>query len=307
MEVHLTRKEIRRQVLGLINQTTDDLLTARVKTQTNTVIDAAAHWVAAFADWYCVERKSSIRIDAGDDTVSYYNIERNYWLAINYPNDFRPLTYGTPADTWVTNVTPVIKPIGSGGILDVVAWDDDANQWSILKPGRLPSTVEMERLRLRPSEEQKIATYEGDSPSEVAERMDAKTANLENVRGFPTHYEAEHDKIRVFPPVREDIVIRVKYKVFPTWLTHSQSMSDSQLDLVESVIDSMAIIYKTASMIYLHQGDVSNARYYDGMALERCKELRAAMNSDGAIRFDPNVTFEDEYVRQYPNYLMRSP
>ncbi len=301
MESHLTRLEIRRQALSLAGETTDANLTSRRKHVINAQIDAAAQEVASFADWYCQERKSSWRMDEGDSILSYYDIERAYWLATNYPNDYRPGTYGTTADTWDTNATPIIYPVGPAGVRAVAVWDEDSKGWIEMSRQVLPPVVDMERLDARPSEEQLIATEDGDTAPEIAARVAEKTSERDDARDIPRFYEATHEGIQLFPVPDTGYVIRVKYAVYPTWLSHATTMTESEVDLMPSAVDGLAIIYKTVAMIYAHQKDSVNYEIYERKASNRMRELRGWMNNANEVAFDKTCTFNDAIV-VYPRY-----
>lgn len=307
METHLTRKEIRRQVLAIMGDSTDELLTKNKKNQLNAMIDAASQEVAAFANWYCQERKASIRLDAGEDFISYYDLEKAYWLATTYPSDYRPLTYNTSADTWDTVVTPTIYPVGPAGIIDVAGWNDTASQWIVLSDRVASLAVDPERLIAGPAEEQLIATEEGASPSEIAARVQSREDKRDSARDIPLYFEREHNGIRITPVADIAYVLRIKYKVFPTWAYHNQTLTAEQTDNMESAVDGLSIVYKTAAMLSAHKGDKYVAEMFEAKALARMRDVRGAMNTKGSYRIDKMVAFDDDAdIAVGPRYDLRA-
>jgi hypothetical protein len=297
MELYLPRLAIRQQVLVLTGYSADALLSAQEAGVLNARIDLAALRVAGKNRWLTLQRQVSVPIDTDHPIISYRFLEQAYWLEANFPGQYHPGTYDTPADTFAPNLALApINNVGPAGILDLVYWDADKGEYKPMIRATEALRFSQDRWADAPAEAQLNSVYAADPAATTTAKVAAAEGLREAQRARPYSYEARQDGIHIWPLPDKRYVIRSAYTISPTWAYPGQGPNTvTNIDQVVSVVDAMAIIYYAAAASFRHQGDKDQAAAYEAMADERIRELRAFQSTSESVVADTEAAFDNDY------------
>lgn len=306
MDLFLSRQEIRRQILATTGYTTDGVLGSQDTQRVNALIDQASLMVAAQCRWISARRVVQVGLEPNTQDISYRFLEQAHWMAGKYPTLYNPLTYGTPADTWVPTdlATAPIGNVGPGGVYEIAYWDPEVREYTKIPRLTHPVAVSQDRLLKYPAEVEKQSVYAGDDSATTAEKVSQAVAEADARRTRPYSYEARTSGIRLWPLLDTRYVLNVSYDVTPTWQYAFASLGAEAIDQQLSIVDGLAIVFYVCAEMYAQQGDDYQAKRYEGRAVQRIMDLRGRQNTGESIPLDSEATFDLEHANS-DRYLPR--
>ena len=303
MDQYLSRQEIRRLVLSETGYTTDASLSQQILAQYNAWIDAAAQDVQTRSRWINLQRRCSLLVPKGAELVTYLDIERARWLTEHYPNNYHPLTYGTPVDTWQPadlNLAD-IKPVGPGGIIDCHMWDEEARRYFEIYKRVIPPRYDQDRLKDFIPERVLIDVAAGDTPAQIAADVTHEQGLIDQQVGRILYCEPRGDGVHFYPMGDKAYVVHFRYVISPSWGYHQQSPPNAPIDQLYSAVDALAIVFKVVANVYAFQQDMVQSARYDndsppyGKYQQRLRDLRAWQATAERIAIDDDATMDDGF------------
>lgn len=310
MDQYLSRQEIRRLCRATVGDSTDELQSSQQTVQVNALIDQAAAKVQAQCRWLSAQRRASVGLDIDQEVLSYGAIEQAYWLDLNYGSQYRPLTFGTPADTFYPADLAIadLKYIGPGNIIEMaITCDPEARTYVRLPKVIITLDQDTDRADSTSAEQGLLARANGDTQAEINATVQSESDLVHSYRRQPCYAECRADGIHL--DARTDIrrVLRFNYVISASWEYHAQVLNPQQIDQIPSSVDALAIQYQVISDMYAQQGDVFQSQRYcnddaytpnrqkgTGKFWERIRELRGYQNSGQRIALDDSCTFDED-------------
>lgn len=321
MDLFLSRQEIRRLCRATVGDSTDESVSSQQTVQINALIDAAAHKVSGICRWLSLQRRATVGIDQEQQVMGYQQIEMARWLQENYPSQYLPFTYGTPADSFDPPDLPQanLQYVGPGNIVEVAIWDQKVQRYYKLQRAIIPVEHDEDRWTVNAAETALADAAAGDSAATIATDVAAQKALSVSREGTAQIYDPRIDGIHLWPILDKRYCLRVSYTISPSWEYHQQVLLPAQIDQIPSCVDALAIQYQVIADMYAQQGDVLQASRYceddntglggKGRFWQRIRQLKGFQNTGERIALDDTCVMDEDRnlpARVIPRWDLRA-